>query len=139
LYHGTVAGGASGQGEGRVRLWFNALDAWQYSPLVGLGPGHFSGSNQPFMGAEAHNLYIDWLASYGILGLGVLVYMFFRIGWRLFVNRDFALFAGFTSLLIVSLFHFFARHPVFWFMLFFLLLSSIEFQNRTQRGSEDAS
>jgi O-antigen ligase len=139
LYRGTVAGGAAGQGEGRVRLWLNALEAWQHSPLVGLGPGHFSGSNQPFMGAEAHNLYIDWLASYGVLGLGFLVYMFFRIGWRLFVNRDFALFAGFTSLLIVSLFHFFARHPVFWFMLFFLLLSSIEFQNRTQRGSEDAS
>ncbi|WP_144462012.1 O-antigen ligase family protein [Siminovitchia fortis] len=57
----------SSNGEHRILLWINSIKVWLYSPIVGLGPGSFSG-NQLFQGTEAHNTFLQVLTQGGILG-----------------------------------------------------------------------
>ncbi len=54
-------------GENRLVIWSNAIKAWGYSPIVGLGPGSFSGT-KVFFGYEAHNTFLQILTQGGILG-----------------------------------------------------------------------
>lgn len=54
-------------GENRLVIWSNAIKAWWYSPIVGLGPGSFSGT-KVFFGYEAHNTFLQILTQGGILG-----------------------------------------------------------------------
>lgn len=111
-----------GQGDLRLQRWQNGLTAFIRSPLFGLGPGAFSGDRTPFEGQEAHNLYIDWMASGGLLAVGALIWFQIRVWLNLANSQAHALFAGFVALLVFCSFHYVARHPVFW--LFHLLLLS---------------
>lgn len=111
-----------GQGDLRFQRWQNGLVALSHSPVFGLGPGTFSGDETAFEGHEAHNLYIDWMASGGLLA-GLVLLWFQRQTWAAIrlVRAD-ALLAGFVSLLVFSCFHYVARHPIFWlYQLLFLL------------------
>jgi len=54
-------------GENRLVIWSNAIKAWEHSPIVGLGPGSFSGT-KVFFGFEAHNTFLQILTQGGILG-----------------------------------------------------------------------
>ncbi|MCY7356418.1 MAG: O-antigen ligase family protein [Rudanella sp.] len=111
-----------GQGNLRFQRWQNGLVALSHSPLFGLGPGAFSGDETAFGGYEAHNLYIDWMASGGVLAGLVLIWLQRRVWLNLVACRAETLLAGFVSLLVFSSFHYVARHPVFWlYHLLFLL------------------
>ena len=108
------------QGTDRIMLWRYGLEAMAASPLTGLGPGSHSGFSDPFAGRESHNSLIDWGASAGLLGL--LAYAAL-VGWlvrRIWRARDALLMAALSAVLMVSLFHFTFRHPVFWFSLLFI-------------------
>ncbi len=61
------------QGGERVLRWVNSGVALSRSPVFGLGPGSFSGSPLPFTQGEAHNTYLDWMMSSGLIGLGMLL------------------------------------------------------------------
>ncbi|WP_345777717.1 O-antigen ligase family protein [Sphingomicrobium clamense] len=104
----------TGQGDLRTRVWTHGVEAWIASPFTGHGPGHFSGQVAPFGAFEAHNLYIDWAAQFGIVGLVVLVALFFRLGLALLREREFAGLGMLAILAILSTFLFFGRHAVFW-------------------------
>jgi O-antigen ligase len=108
------------QGSMRIALWRHGIEAMIESPLIGLGPGFYSGVAAPFAGAEAHNSLIDWSASVGLVGLTAYLLL---AGWLfagLWRSGDAALVAAFVSLFTISLFHYTFRHPVFWFVLVFL-------------------
>ena len=113
-----------GQGDLRFHRWQNGLVALHSSPLFGLGPGAFSGDEKPFRGQEAHNLYIDWMASGGVLAGLVLVWFQGRVWLNLARTQDIALWSGFVSLLVFSCFHYVARHPIFWLYHLLMLLKS---------------
>ena len=119
MYDGVGEGMGNNQGETRFHLWSVAVEAWMYAPVFGHGPGHFSGVSGPFLGDEAHNLLFDWLASYGIVGailfFGSLIY----IATRLLLSKYFILLSLLGVLMLLSIFHFYARHPVFWFAIFY--------------------
>lgn len=115
-----------GQGDLRVLRWQNGLQILTHSPLFGLGPGAFSGDRGPFEGQEAHNLYIDWMASGGILA-GLALIWFQRRVWFSLRNRHApALTAGFLCLLVFGLFHYMARHPVFWLVHLLCLTHTVQ-------------
>ncbi len=73
----------SGHGrEIRLRLWSAAVKIWQKSPWVGVGPDHFDHRYREFRDAadrtqnrpgRAHNDYLNTLADYGVIGLGLLL------------------------------------------------------------------
>lgn len=103
------------QGADRLQLWMGGLKAIGSSPLVGLGPGAHAGPNVPFMGREAHNTFIDWSMSAGLLGLGCYLAL---MGWFARETRQArqpALLVIIGAGVVFSLFHYVMRHPIFWF------------------------
>jgi O-antigen ligase len=61
FFHGDT------NGENRIIIWSNAIKAWLYSPIFGLGPGSYAGSDV-FGGYEAHNTFLQILTQGGIAG-----------------------------------------------------------------------
>lgn len=105
---------AADEGFARISLMTNGLLASYQSPIFGWGTGSFSGVNSPFLGSEAHNNFIDLAMQFGIpiaiLLHSMIFYAFFR-----FVRLGLLLPAAFlVGFLISGIFHFSARHFVFW-------------------------
>ncbi len=110
-----------GQGDTRMATWENGLRAIEHSPLVGFGPGSYSGLAAPFQGFEAHNTYIDWGMSTGALGVALLVALLAWSAWRAWRTRSFALLAGLGALFIFTIFHYSLRQPIYWLLLVLML------------------
>lgn len=126
LYEGTVAGGSAGQGNVRLSLWWHGLSAWFQSPIIGHGPGHFSGLESPFNNFEAHNFYIDWMASYGLVGLAMVGWILGSGAARALRGRETVVLGFLLVIALISLFHFFGRQPIFWTFLLVPFLGGTE-------------
>ncbi|AUT00937.1 hypothetical protein CLI64_11280 [Nostoc sp. CENA543] len=120
-----------GQGSLRVTLWKNGLTAISASPLFGLGPGAHSGSTAPFLDFEAHNTFIDWGSSSGILGIIAYIAILGWIAWQVWNKQSFILLSAIVALIVFSSFHYVLRHPIFWFYL--LGINSLTVQNHRSR------
>jgi hypothetical protein len=114
LYEGTTRGSIEGQGENRLLLWVNGAKAWLSAPMLGNGPGHYSGVDGPFGGMEAHNLIIDWMAAYGALGGVILLWFYIRVINRTLSSRALLCFGLCLCLVVQGLFHFYGRQPIYW-------------------------
>jgi O-antigen ligase len=71
---------------GRLTLWRAALLIAQDYPLLGIGPDNFRRQFGTYVGLarwdtniHANNLYLEWLADGGVLGLAAFLWL----GWRL--------------------------------------------------------
>ena len=69
---------ASANGSNRYQYWSSAMDANRTAPLFGIGPGTFefwwaAEGTEPGFVRDAHSLYVEVLAEYGIVGLVVLL------------------------------------------------------------------
>lgn len=114
LFTGNFPGSQEGQGSIRLALWKNGLEAWMQAPLFGHGPGHYSGLDAPYSGMEAHNIFIDWLSAYGILGLLAFVAFVAYFFIHAFRQKVWIVLAFYIALLVQMFFHFYGRQPVFW-------------------------
>jgi len=114
FYAGRGPGSIEGQGENRLAAWTNGLLAWKDAFLFGHGPGAFSGVYGPYEHMEAHNTPIDWAASYGLIGVVLLISFFGFAFKRAFENREWSTAGYFFSLVIQSFFHFYGRQPFYW-------------------------
>lgn len=89
---------------GRKYLLVRGFEIWLENPIVGVGPGQFHdaiyGGNiiiskkESSKNAVAHNMYVEFLAEFGILGFGVFMSLcvlairnFLRIDYLLFKNN----------------------------------------------------
>ncbi|MGH2544056.1 MAG: O-antigen ligase family protein, partial [Ardenticatenaceae bacterium] len=82
----------------RATLWRAALRMVQARPLLGIGPGTFRLSYGAYLGMplwdtniHANNLYLEWLASTGILGLLFFLavsWTIVRAAWRALTPGD---------------------------------------------------
>jgi O-antigen ligase len=107
------------QGSDRLLYWRNAIQAFTHSPVFGLGPGSYSGA-VPFGKEEAHNSFLDWLVSTGIIGIFLLLYLLYykwNCIWRI-NNKEYI--SIFFSLISFSMFHLILRHYLFWTLIIFL-------------------
>lgn len=102
------------QGSTRMGLWLHGVQAWSSSPLVGLGPGTHSGYLGPFHDEEAHNTFVDWSASTGLVGLAAYLALLAAVGGRLLRGARPVLVAAFVGLVGYSVFHYVLRQPVYW-------------------------
>ena len=76
----------------RAQLWRAAVTAWRDHPLTGLGPDNFRRAYGTYLGLanpdprlHANSLYLETLASLGLLGIGALsltIVWFWRAGRR---------------------------------------------------------
>jgi len=69
---------------GRTTYWPAFLKLWQSSPLVGVGFTGKQAGDPIISGTNGHNLLIDVLAKYGILGLVPVVVALFAIAYICF-------------------------------------------------------
>jgi O-antigen ligase len=109
--------GGRGQGAVRFDLWANGLQAIAASPIVGFGPGSYSGSSGPFEGSEAHSTPIDWAMSSGVLGMMLLATLFYKAASQSYRSGVASLQALFCALFVFSAVHYVLRHPLFWMYL----------------------
>lgn len=66
---------------GRTKVWANGIEIWQNNPLIGVGRFQAININMTIYNSnlnQFHNVYIETLVSFGIVGLVGLVYIIFR-------------------------------------------------------------
>lgn len=75
---------------GRFGLWKSTLDVIKSKPIFGVGPGniqsqsiinemnlpHLMNRQEWLQNYYTHNVYIEWVAENGLLGLGLLIFLF---------------------------------------------------------------
>lgn len=104
------------QAKGRVALLKNGLNAIAISPLVGFGPGSFSGDHAPFEDREIHNTLLDWATQAGVVG-GLMLLAYWLWVLRYVVKYGDTILVGLiVALGVFACFHFTLRHPLFWLM-----------------------
>jgi len=112
---------AADEGGERSTLLVNGVEAWLSnlsSIIIGNGAGSYSGLDGPFQMSESHNTPIDILTIGGVVGLFVFYYTVFKNSWIAYGMDKRLVFVGSVGLIVFSLFHFVARHPIFWFTVF---------------------
>jgi len=102
---------------GRLALWKNAVRVILNYALFGLGYGSFSGYAKPYEGEEAHNTVLDLGVQFGVIFdlciYSLLIYSVFHF----FKKRRYDVSATLVGFIVLGLFHFYARHFDFWFIL----------------------
>lgn len=87
-------------------------DTFSVYTLFGQGPDFFSG----VMGnLEVHNLFADWYLQFGLVGLILLLSFLTYIYIKLFNYKTNQVL--FEALILISMFHYYARNPFFWICL----------------------
>jgi O-antigen ligase len=105
------------QGSDRIARWVHGVDAFLVSPIVGFGPGGYSGPFEPFHGEEVHNSLLDWLTITGVIGLAALALWGAWI-MQLGMRRHPVVMLGLAlTLFLFAQFHFVLRQPIVWVML----------------------
>ncbi len=122
-------------GGGRGRLQRHAVIAAAYSPVIGLGPGLYSGLVHPFTDEEAHNTALDFLMKTGAVGAVCLVVLCRRT-WRKAVTDGWAAVGAFSALMMFTTGHNVLRHPASWLLI--LLVAGLPEPTRDS-GLESAS
>ncbi|WP_342432782.1 O-antigen ligase family protein [Neobacillus sp. FSL H8-0543] len=111
-------------GENRIIIWRSAIEAWQHSPIFGLGPGSYSGAHV-FGGYEAHNTFLQILTQGGIAGGIAYILLVLKISKTTYLNTF--ILCAVISLLIYGFGINDLRRTVLWFyyiLFYFLCLKS---------------
>jgi len=104
----------SGDLEIRRSLLVNGIKAWFESPIVGFGPGSYSGIDGAFQDMEAHSVLIDWGISTGLIGMIALIWLTVWLARCLWRTHHYALLGGLLALAVFGQFHHVLRHPLVW-------------------------
>jgi hypothetical protein len=123
----------------RMTIWINSLQAWWKSPVIGLGPGAYSGNTGPMQNTESHNLYLQILVNTGLVGLlaalGFVVWLV-RSLWQSPETAPWI--AALAGLLVQGLGQYLMRHPVFWVLIVLLVWQALHARG-TVPAAPDAS
>jgi hypothetical protein len=109
------------QGNVRLTLWANGIEANIQSPLFGLGPGAYSGISAPFQGSEAHNNFIDLSTNAGIPTALTFISGLLLILYKAMKEKIYWAAAATVVLSIFIFFHIMTRQPIFWCYLIVLI------------------
>lgn len=122
----ALEGGVTESADIRKVVWQGAVDAWRANPILGTGVETFAyayynfrpvehnqTSEWEFLYNKAHNEYLNFLATTGILGLGTYllligatIWLFLRILSTRYSLLSVALLAGYSSILVTNFFGF---------------------------------
>jgi O-antigen ligase len=110
-----------GQGDTRLTAWRNGFEAMSKSPLLGFGPGAYSGLFGPFENVEAHNSMIDWGMSTGLIGVLLHLTLWGWCFWRSLQFKSTSILGMMVALVVCVTFSYFLRHPSYWIVLLLVL------------------
>ena len=114
----------------RQAVWKNGLKAFLNSPIFGNGPGSFSGRWGPFGGAESHNTYIYIMMDFGLIGIVLLLLLFYNAFKEINYTKSAEIIGAFASFLVFNFFHSFQRMSLFWFFIYFFIAVGINEEQR---------
>lgn len=130
--------GAGGDKLGhRLALWRHSIEAWRVSPVVGLGPGAYSGPQRPFQGQESHNLLMQVLVNTGAAGLLAALAGLSALGlliWRSPATAPWL--AVLAGLLAQGMGHYLMRHPLFWLCIALLCWQAVYGRSNAETTEE---
>jgi O-antigen ligase len=119
----------------RVTLWQHGFEAITRAPWTGWGPGAHSGIRGPFEATEAHNSYLDWGASTGVVGLAALLLV---LGWAMascIRGGKHHLGVALLAMMLFAVFHFVLRQPAFWLPVLLLAVASSPATDQRHAGT----
>jgi O-Antigen ligase len=105
----------------RIDLWKEAVDQGVGVALFGLGPGaHLETrpDNDPsYVGGpyEAHNTYLDLYLQGGIVAVGLLLWIGFKVISTCWRSQRYALLCLVVTIALFGIPHLVIRHPIVWF------------------------
>lgn len=128
----------------RFAMWHIAINVWKEYPVVGSGPGDFEGelvSTQArgmykavMLHSSVHNIFLQALATTGIIGLVILCLALFIMPFRLFFKASESVIsvAGLSGMVVLAAFAVFGlteswilrSPPVSIFLLYFVTLAT---------------
>lgn len=118
----------------RIDIWKAALEALWDTPLFGRGPLTYNHINIAYGGPptqHAHNVFLDPLLSFGVVGVGILIGYFWENGkevWHLYSQKlNIRLFSLILVFIITVIIHGLLDFTIFWVQtsqIFFLVLSA---------------
>lgn len=111
----------SNQLVGRQKVWLHGFQAFLNSPMIGNGPGAYSGNWFAFGNMESHNTYIYIMMDFGIIGLLMLLRMFYAAWRQIRYARSMEMLAALVGFLVFNWFHSFHRMPLFWFYIYLFI------------------
>lgn len=87
-----------GSNEFRVALWIKAVERWPQHPLFGFGVGNYTYYSAHDWGlaetsTTTHGTVTDFLVDFGIIGLGLFLYIVIDIISGLIVSKQYVLLA----------------------------------------------
>lgn len=101
--------------DARLAIWRHSVEAWKVSPVIGLGPGAYSGITGPMQDFESHNLMLQILVNAGALGFLAAAGLLGWLLWRLWTSPEGVLWiALIVGVLVQGLAQYMMRHPLFW-------------------------
>lgn len=106
----------------RFQLIYHGIYAAIESPLIGHGAGRFSGISAPFLGWEAHNTPIDLMTNFGLIFPFILYVIVVLAAINLFKYKQYLSSSLVIGFIESTIFHYSARHFIFWFMISVLCL-----------------
>ncbi len=85
----SISDFAETSNKGRMEIWSDSVKSFAAHPVVGIGVGNFplalsENTATSKMGASAHNIYLEVLVEMGIIGLGIFIWLSYRIAEKLF-------------------------------------------------------
>lgn len=111
----------------RLAIWKNTINAWKLSPLIGLGPGAYSGNTGPLQNEESHNLFMQVLVNSGLLGLLSAGLFLGWLAWRLWLSPEACIWlAVLMGILVQGLGQYMMRHPLFWVVTALMVVAARE-------------
>jgi hypothetical protein len=110
-----------GQGDIRLSAWQHGIEVIGLSPLVGFGPGAYSGLYDTFEDFEAHNSLIDWGMSTGLTGVMLHLALWGWCLWRALRLNSVAFMGMAVAIMAFVMFGYLFRHPTYWIILVLIL------------------
>ena len=115
----ALEGGGTESGQIRKIVWRGAIEIFKHYPLLGTGVETFAFAYQQFKPAEhnltsewdfiynkAHNEYLNFLATTGLIGLVAYIFLIGAATYQIIKSKNYALLAGFASILVTNFFGF---------------------------------
>ena len=125
---------------GRIELWQKAIKIWLENPILGIGGNHFSLESPLLLSAHPHNIFLKFLAEWGITTffLLLIILIFFKKLYQYKNNIPTLLIAGLFAIMINTLLSGSLIYPVSQiinFSFFALILSFLPIYKITMNSS----
>ncbi len=120
---------------GRSELWLYAYEKWISSPILGIGGASFGLDQTDFISRSAHNLIIQMIGEWGILGFSYLCIIgtFVATAFKYKNNIPPFLMAGLIAILVDSMFSAVLVYPLLMFVCANLFALTLAYCPRTHR------